>query len=368
MKTSRLRIRHPFLLGSTVTAAAAALVAIGLPAAALATHPASHASPAKIGPGYPPPGGIYAPFTNCPILNPIMQESTPNDAMGCVDGAVANGSITIGNLVTPVTRPVDVQFGIWDPPNASLGGDNTGGIPGFAGGILPPPAGVSAMVATKPDLIPESLTTALGCPSTVRAVQNICTQAQNFGGKYNEVFALAESAGQLTNFGLFNWTQRLMFKLINPLLGNSCAIGSTNNPIVVNPQLSIGPGGGLNEFVDPNPTKHPNTDVLQINGAIATDTTFAAPGVTGCGPGGAANIAVDTALDAGTGLPAASGVNSLTLNGTFSLGINFNGVNQDKILISAFKDSSRKSAGPRAEVRHLSTTNLRSLLGHYGIK
>jgi hypothetical protein len=357
------------VLGSVTSAAAVALIVTGLPAAALASHPASPAGTAAIGPGYPPPGGIYAPFTNCPILNPIMQESTSADATGCVDGAVANGSITIGNIVTPVVQPVDVQFGIWDPPNATFGGDNPGGIQQYNGGVLPPPAGVSAMVATKADQIPGSLTQELGCPSTVRAVQNICTKAENFGGKYNKVFALAQSAGQLTNFGLFNWTQRLKFKLINPLLGNSCYIGSDNNPVVVNPQLSVGPTGQLTEFPDPNPTKHPNTDVLQISGAIATDTVFSAPGVTGCGPGGAVNIAVDTALDTGAGLPAASGVNNLTLNGTFSLAISFNDVNQDKLLISAFKDSTKKTAGARQEIgRRLSTTNLRSVLRHYGIK
>jgi hypothetical protein len=366
MRTSKLRLRHPFVRGSVTSAAAIALVAIGLPAAALATHTASHAAPAKIGPGYPPPGGIYAPFTNCPLLNPIMQESTGGDATGCVDGAVASGSITIGTIVTPVTSPVDVQFGIWDPPNASFGGDNPGGIQQYAGGILPPPAGVSAMVSTQPDIIPESLTTALGCPSTVKAVENICSEAANYGGKYNKVYALAESAGQLTNFGVFSWTQRLMFKLINPLLGASCSIGSADNPIDVNPQLSIGPGGMLSEFTDPNPVKHPNTSVLQISGAIASDTVFTAPGVTGCGPGGAANFAIDSALDTGTGLPAASGVNSLTLNGTFSLAISYNQVNQDKILISAFKDSTKKGGGP-AQVRQLSTTDLHSVLGQYGL-
>jgi hypothetical protein len=368
MRTSKLGIRHPFLRGSVTSAAAVALVAIGLPAAALATHVGSHAKPASIGPGYPPPGGIYAPFTNCPLLNPVMQESSSGDATGCVDGAVASGSITIGNIVTPVVRPVDVQFGIWDPPNAAYGGDNTGGIPQYVGGILPPPAGVSAMVATKADLIPMSLTTALGCPSTVKAVENICSEAQNFGGRYNDVYALAQGAGQLTNFGLFNWTQRLTFKLVNPLLGSNCTIGSADNPVVINPSLSIGPGGTLSEFPDPNPTRHPNTDVLQISGAIATDTTFSAPGVTGCGPGGAANIAVDTALDTGAGLPAASGVNSLTLNGTFSIADCYNTVNQDKILINAFLVSSKSKTTERPVVHHIhSTTSLRTLLKQFGL-
>ena len=142
---------------------------------------------------------------------------------------------------------------------------------------------------------------------------------------------------------MFTWTQRIKFKLINPLLGNNCYIGSDNNPIVINPELSVGPGGMLQEQTDPNPTKHPDTVTLGITAASATDTTFTAPGVTGCGPGGAKNISIDAALDAGTGLPAASGVNSLTLNGSFDIAPTYAGenmkANNAKILLSAFKDS-----------------------------
>jgi hypothetical protein len=91
---------------------------------------------------------------------------------------------------------------------------------------------------------------------------------------------------------------------------------------VVNPQLSIGPGGGLSGELDPQPTVHPDTEVLALTGAVASDTTFSAPGVPGCGPGGVANVTVDEALDASSGLPAASG-NSLTLNGSFLIAANF---------------------------------------------
>ena len=278
----------------------------------------------------------------------------------CTDGHVTSGSVTIGNTTTPVVRPVDVQFGFWTPPFATAGGDNSGPqlISSYAGGVLPPPAGLSAMLVTKPDLIPLPLTTALGCATaTNRVVKELCTQAENYGGKYNDVYALAQSAGQITNFGVFSWTQRIKFQLINPLLGNSCYIGSDNNPVVLNPQLSVGPGGMLEVLPDPNPAKHPDTQVLAITAASATDTTFSAPGVTGCGPGGAANIPVDEALDAGTGLPAASGVNSLTLNGSFAIAYTYAGenmkANNAKILLSAIKASS-KSAGPRAAVRRIS--------------
>jgi hypothetical protein len=102
----------------------------------------------------------------------------------------------------------------------------------------------------------------------------------------------------------------------------------------------------LTQIMDPDPAAHPDTFVLVLN-ATASDTTFSAPGVTGCGPGGAANIAVDEALDASAGLPAASG-NSLTLTGAFDIaactasGDSSLPQPQDgaAILLSAFKASS----------------------------
>lgn len=124
---------------------------------------------------------------------------------------------------------------------------------------------------------------------------------------------------------------------------------------------------------DPNPTKHPNTAVLDITKAIASDTTFTAPGVTGCGPGGAANIPVDEALDTSAGLPAASGASSLTLNGEFEIAACFNSKNQAKILLSAFEDSvgtPPPSASREALLRvsgPLTSAELHRLLGRFGI-
>jgi hypothetical protein len=373
MRGSSRLFNRAFFIGATAVTAAGLLVA-GLTSAAVGAQANSHSSITQTGPGYPPPGGIYKPFNDCPILNPLMQESVSGSAVICSAGQVASGSVVLGNITTPVVRPVDVQFGGVQTPNANFGGDWSTGISGFSGGILPPPAGLSAMLKTKKDLIPDSLTTALGCSTTTDpVVKNLCTKAINFGGKYLDVYALAQSAGQLTNFGLTTWTQRLKFKLINPLLGNNCYVGNNNQPIVINPNISLGPGGQLEVLPDPNPTKHPSTDVLLITVAIATDTTFTAPGVTGCGPGGAANASIDAALDAGTGLPSASGVNSITLNGSFAIADCFNTSNQAKILLSAFKDSvgTPASARPRATLtfRHgLSASHLRGLLRSMGMR
>ncbi|MGH3157863.1 MAG: hypothetical protein ACRDNF_14980, partial [Streptosporangiaceae bacterium] len=294
MNVSSWRARHRVLMGSVTSAAAVALAVIGVPALALASHSGA-AKPSAVGPGYPPPAGIYAPFTNCPLYNPLMHEAVSFSA--CVAGNATSGSIVIGKIVTPVAEPVNVQFGFW-----------TGADQSYYADAVPPLAGESAQLVTKPDLLPETLTTALGCPSASKVVEKLCTQAQYSGGKYQEVYALAVSDGAITNFDLLNWTQPVRFQLINPLLGSNCFIGTPGDPVVLNPSLVPSSGQIV---TDPNPKAHPDTQVLQTV-ATASDDTFSAPGVSGCGPGGVNNIPVEEALDASSGLPSASGT-SLTL-------------------------------------------------------
>jgi hypothetical protein len=344
METSRWRNRRGFLVSGATVAAAVAAVVAGLAAPALA-RPAAPAAITVRGPGYPPPGGIYKPFTNCPLNNPLMHEEETGSfgLAACVAGEATTGSVTLGKLITQVTEPVNVQFGFAGPP----------GVTNYPLPAYPPLAGTSAILSTRPDLIPESLTTALGCATATNAtIQHMCQQAQSRGGRYNQVYALAEQAGQISNFSLFSWTQPVMFQLLNPLLGRSCSIGTESDPIVLNPALSLGPGGKGFFKNDPHPKLHPDTGVTELTGAVASDTTFSAPGVLGCGPGGVANDAVDVALDTSSGLPATSG-NSLTLNGTFEVASNGTAADQNLPqpqdgaagLLAAFRASSQGGGG-----------------------
>ena len=132
------------------------------------------------------------------------------------------------------------------------------------------------------------------------------------------MYALATEAGPITNFNLLSWTQPVIFKLINPLLGNNCTIGTFGNPVVLNPALSVGPGGQLTLTNDPNPARNPDSFVLGITQAMAADSTFSAPGVTNCGPGGWPTSTSARRSTPGPALPAASG-NSLTLDGSFQV-------------------------------------------------
>lgn len=342
-----------FLRGSITSAAVVALVAVGVPAAALATYAGSNAQPSAIGPGYPPPGGIYQSFTNCPLNDTVIDESTTFAA--CVSANTTSGSITLGNIVTPVVRPVNVQFGFYTGPDQTYYAD-----------VVPPIAGESAQLSTKPDLIPQSLTTALGCSTTTsKTVKSMCVKAENYGGKYLDVYALAQSDGAITNFNLLSWTQPVMFKLINPLLGNNCYIGTVGNPVVIQPQLSINSGSVEN---DPNPAKHPDTSVLATNSS-ATATGFSVPGVSGCGPGGTANIAIDEAIDGSSGLPSTASTNSLSLTGAFNIAVNTAAEdpalsqpqNEAKILLSAFAASTRIHGGPQATFHRMSVAKIREM-------
>jgi len=349
------------ILWSAASALTVATVVAG--SAAQAAHSTPGAARAATGTGYPPPKGIYKPFTNCPVANPLMKEAVKGGAVGCIAGRVVSGSIKIGNVTTriragvKVKYPVTVQFGIWSPPAASP--------LEFTGGVLPPPdGGLSAQLVSTPQYVKGGLLKALGCPTKNPVAQKLCNTAEARGGKYLNVFASAQSAGPITNFDLLTWTQPVMFHLINPLLGDSCYIGSADNPVVLNPELST-TGSAVIEN-DPHPAQHPDTEVLKIPDASATDTTFTAPGVTGCGPGGSSNIRIDEAIDNAVGLPTASGADSITLSGTFYLAACSAPTNMAKTLLGAFRASSRP--GGTSAIQRISAAHLRkglaSLLTH----
>jgi hypothetical protein len=306
--------------------------------------PAHHAQPVRFGirsgrdvfssvsPGYPPPGGIFSQFTDCPLTNPLMQESSTGGlGMGCVAGIANSGTFRVGTLVVPVEHPVIAQFGVWDPPGAQSEPSGTG-IPQFTGGVLPPPDGKQLVVS--PELIPGGLLQALGCPSSTPAVERLCRDAV-LPGESTTVKALVQTAGPITNFALTSWTQPVMIKLINPLLGNYCYIGSLDNPIVLNPSVT----GNLGIVPDPDSARFPTTAVLEVTDATAADNTFSVPVAQGCGLGGSANIAIDTAIDTSEGLPSASGNNSLALYGNFYLADDYSASNNAKDLLAAFRQS-----------------------------
>jgi hypothetical protein len=95
-------------------------------------------------------------------------------------------------------------------------------------------------------------------------------------------------------------------KLGSPFLGDSCYVGSDENPIIV--PMTTGPSGELQGKAGALAFS-PEGTLLTVWGDTLVASGFEAPGVEGCGVEGGADEAVDAAL----GLPSAS--NTAVLNG-----------------------------------------------------
>jgi hypothetical protein len=202
--------------------------------------------------GYPAPGGIYAPFTDCPLHDPIMRQAAPGFAMGCIKSITASGTFTINGLPVQITHPVTVQFGTYSDLDAS-------GNQVFH--VVPPQDGET--LVTEPEVIPGGLLV-LVCSSTDPRVQRLCRTATSAG--HTDLTLEVQLAGPITNFSPLAespFTLPVKVKLENPLLGGQCYIGSNDDPIVLQPLFN--PVGTLGFEGDPDPERFPNVAVLSIN-------------------------------------------------------------------------------------------------------
>jgi hypothetical protein len=265
--------------------------------------------------GYPTTGNIYAPFTDCPLNSPAMQtpaESAGGNQVGCVASVNTSGTFSISGIPVSITQPVIVQFG--ETENAANGGFSE--VSPLDGKTL----------TDSPEATPGGLPLLLGCPGSTPGIAALCQKATTSG--QTGLTALVRPAGPISNFTLTGFTEPVKIQLINPLLGGNCYIGSDSSPIVLNPNITS--FGGFNIENDPN--GFPDTGVIEITGAQATDNTFSVPAATGCGPGGVADAPIDNLLR----LPSASGQNSLVLNGNSYLASTGEGTD---VLKAAFKAS-----------------------------
>ncbi|GAA1360903.1 hypothetical protein [Streptomyces beijiangensis] len=244
--------------------------------------------------------GVWGSFTRCPVDHPTMLAADGmTDTALCVSSHSASGVIKLGNTTVP-TGASDLQIGVVTHPDG--------------GSTLVSPAG-GALVADSATL-PGGLL-GLMCPSNVPVVSGVCKSITN--ATLNKVTATIESVNSPSDFQLLAGTTTgepivtlpVRIHLQNPLLGDKCYIGSAAKPIVLKPQNVTQPEASTEAF-DANGTSNPDGVMGRINltGANQGDSTFTVPGASGCGAG-----LLDWAVNLKTGLPAASGKNSVALNG-----------------------------------------------------
>ncbi|WP_030996414.1 hypothetical protein [Streptomyces sp. NRRL F-5630] len=246
--------------------------------------------------------GHWAPFNRCPVDNAAMLAADGiNDQATCISSSSSSGVIKIGSSVVPTGR-TDLQAGVITHAD----GTNT---------VIAPADG--ALVADPADL-PGGLL-GLMCPSSVPVVGAVCDQITN--STLNRVTATVEPVGTPTDFQLFAGLGEkqpilsipVRVHLQNPLIGRNCYIGTKSSPLVLRPQNQSVPDVAAESFAA-NGTPADTGEMVRLaaTGAGQEDTTFAAPGASGCGPLGLG--AFNWAVNLKSGLPAASGKNSLTLN------------------------------------------------------
>ncbi|MFJ3278120.1 hypothetical protein [Streptomyces halstedii] len=245
--------------------------------------------------------GHWAPFDRCPVDAPAMLAA---DGVGttatCISSGSAGGSIKLGNTVV-TTGKTDLQLGVLQRA------DGTTSLVAPAGGAL------VADSAT----VPGGLL-GLMCPSSVPVVSAVCRQITD--ADLNKITATIEPAGAPRDFNMGAafatdvpiLTLPVRIHLKNPLLGDSCYIGTTAKPVLLQPKNVTAPSLSLQQFeADGTPGDTGEMGRYTFSGADQADTAFAVPGASGCGLG-----LLDWAVNLKTGLPSAAGGNAVTLDDT----------------------------------------------------
>jgi hypothetical protein len=263
------------MLGKAATVVAGCAALLGLQ-----TTPASAAGTQLAAP--------YQDMDTCPVTAPLLT-AADNLQVGCVHSEVGGGTFRIGDYSVPIGAPMKLNWGIrWSSaaPTVDILGStaNVYDTAGPAGGPL------------------------LDAPVTEAPLPGLA----NFWPGVTSADIKVEPAGPIRNFvplavgsdhPLFEMPIKL--KVIHPLLGSRCYVGSDANPIV----LRASSPGAPEMAVEADPNGH-ETVVLKVTNGTLTDTAVAIPGASRCGllGLGESNWIVNSLFD----LPAGAGENAVT--------------------------------------------------------
>ena len=254
--------------------------------------------------------GAFTRFSACPWKTAGVDR--------CVISVTEGGEAVLGSKKVPIVNPVTVQGGYAEPAEEGpeigfskfIGATNgitlskaAQPLPGGLLGLVPPessPPLVKAVIelAAKNGLTGVNSTLELAKPaSDIRISEN----------------HLAEALGVA-------FILPLKVHLENPVLGSSCYVGSSTNPLIW--ELTA----GATEPPPPNTSISGNTAgavnflessrIVELKENVLVDNAWAAPAAEGCG--GALSALIDPIINSVAGLPAAAGHNSAILDNTIS--------------------------------------------------
>ncbi|MER5476547.1 hypothetical protein ABT026_06135 [Streptomyces sp. NPDC002734] len=237
---------------------------------------------------------LAAPYQNmdtCPLTSSLLAEPG-NLQVGCVHSEVDGGTFRIGEYSVPIGAPMKLNWGIrWSSAAPTVD------ISGSAANVYDTAAPVGGPL--------------LDAPVTEAPLPGLA----NFWPGVTSADIKVEPAGPIKNFvplavgsdhPLFEMPIKL--KVIHPLLGSHCYVGSDAKPIVLR---ASSPGAPELSF-EADPNGH-STAVLKVSNGTLTDSSAAIPGASRCGllGLGESNWIVNSLFD----LPAGAGENAVTFTG-----------------------------------------------------
>jgi hypothetical protein len=279
---------------AAVIAALAALLVLGSASSALATE--HH------------PTGDFVQFNQCPLSNPATNV--------CLYAQTESGEFVVGKKTVPIKNTITLQGGvhvIFNEEREIVGYEFIGAENGVT-------------LSKTPQSVPGGLAGLVKCPEISNFFERLACEVI-FENGLTGVNATTELAAPASSIGISiqnviesagtALTLPVKVKLDNPLLGESCYVGSDASPIVLplttgttsppKPNKPISGKLGKVELKD-------EFNLIVITENSLVNNSFAAPGVEGCG--GIFSFLLDPIIDSQLGVPAAAGQNTAILSGT----------------------------------------------------
>jgi hypothetical protein len=281
-----------------------ALLAVMIPVAALGI-----ASPAMA-----EPKGIFKIFSDCPTTEPGVTI--------CNFAETTSGEFAIGKTAVPINKPIVLQGG----------GIPTGNPENENEYFLVPAKDGNSL--SKVELnVPGGLLDLINCEeikgSGFFEIIERGTCKAIFENKTTGVTATTELVANTKNPAILNLpaltnaketgiTLPVRVHLKNPLLGNSCYVGSESSPIQLH--LTTGTSGTLKGKVGTVETpEEKGWEFIRLKNNSLVDNTFTAPVAEGCGE--FFSFLIDPVVDSKLGLPSAAGNNKAILSGTLNTAV-----------------------------------------------
>jgi hypothetical protein len=272
-----------------------AILALGAPIAM-----AGFAAPALAAEHHPT--GTLAVFKDCPLGNPQTQ--------ACIFAQTERGEFIVGKKTVPIKHTITLQGGIHQNEAGELsfiGAENgetlsktAQSVPGGLAGLVNCYEISNFIERVACELIFENGVTG------VNATTELAAPASSIGISVNNLLTEEGVALSLP----------VKVHLENPLLGNSCYVGSNAKPVELPLTTGTTSPPGPNKPISGSKGEEEVEEgpVLVLKNNKLVNNSFAAPEAEGCG--GVFSFIIDKLVDEKLGVPAAAGHNTAILGGT----------------------------------------------------